>query len=362
MVPQPVKALGRLLCGTDSLDETMWQTEYDHVLAQARRIGLRTDIKLGIVKDVMLRHSYYEAACLELGVPYEVIDLSGADWQERILSSGCAAFLVRPFVLTSMGKVMYDERIRILAEEMGKRVFPSPKSLWLYESKRRTADWLKANGIAQPRTSVFFDQGKAMDFIESCDLPVVFKTDLGSESFGVRIVRHRNEGKKLVKRCFGRGFATPRYDVGERSRGYILFQEFIPEAREWRVVRIGDSYFGHTKVRKGDFHSGSKQKRFDTPPRAVLDLCRRATDLGDFKNMSLDILETCGGEYLVIELHAYFGCSTPNVMEIDGRPGRYIYSENADEYVFEEGSFNRNASCNLRVMLLLDSLGVNVEA
>jgi GNAT superfamily N-acetyltransferase len=357
-VPQWVKALARPLVGTAKIQQGRWQMEYDDALAQARRISVDPSMpKLGIVRDIMLRHAHYEAACLELGVPYEVLDITGPDWVETVQQAACAAFIVRPFVLNSRGKRIYDERVRLMAETMGKFVYPSVQSLWLYESKRRCTFWLQAHGIPHPRTWVFNDETAAAAFGGTCALPILFKTDLGSEALGVRVLRDRDSLRALVRQCFSKGVAAAGYDDPLAARGEVILQTFIPNAREWRMVRIGDSYFGHRKGRAGDFHSGSKIIEFDTPPERLLRFVQRVTDAGPFDNMALDILETADGEYLVIELHCYFGCNSPHVMLVDGKPGRFRYDADRDDWRFEAGDFNRNASCNLRVDSVLSGLG-----
>jgi len=348
----------RRLVGEDSNNRARWKREHEGVLGHALRIPVREDLpRLGIVTDVMMRHSYYEAACLELGVPYDLVDITGPDWVEAVRRTDCAAYLVRPYVLTSSGKRLYDDRVRIMADEMGKRIFPSVKALWLYESKRRGAGWLEANSIPHPKTWCFNERGAALAFSETCELPILFKTDLGSEATGVKLLRTRPDLVKLVKRCFSKGVAAAGYDLSGNVTGEILLQEFIPNAREWRMVRIGDSYFGHRKGKSGDFHSGSKIIEFDTPPERLLRFVKTVTDKGPFDNMALDILETEGGDYRVIELHCYFGCNSPHVMLVDGEPGRYRYGSATDSWTFEPGEFNRNASCNLRVMHTLNMQG-----
>ena len=345
------------LVGADAINRARWNREHANVLSRALRVPVRADLpRLGIVKDVMMRHSYYEAACLELGVPYDLVDITGPDWVDAVRRTDCAAYLVRPYVLTSSGKRLYDDRVRIMADEMGKRIFPSVKSLWLYESKRRGAGWLEANGVPHPKTWCFNDRGAALAFGATCTLPVLFKTDLGSEATGVRLLRRRADLLALVKRCFSKGVAAAGYDVSGNVTGELLLQEFIPDAREWRMVRIGNSYFGHRKGKAGDFHSGSKIIEFDTPPEALLRFVKDVTDKGPFENMSLDILETPNGDYLVIELHCYFGCNSPHVMRIGSEPGRYRYNHDSDSWTFEPGDFNRNASCNLRIATLLECI------
>jgi hypothetical protein len=137
-----------------------------------------------------------------------------------------------------------------------------------------------------------------------------------------------------------------------------LFQEYIPDAIEWRIERIGNSFFGHQKVKKGDFHSGTKLMRWERPPRRLLEFCRDITEIGSFMSMDLDIFETKDGKYLVSELQAVFGVKgPPTEMYIDGKPGRFVFDKYSNSWQFEEGYFCQNACCNLRVYALLELLG-----
>jgi hypothetical protein len=319
------------------------------------RAPFRTDVRLAIISDGAFKHGHYEAACRELGVPYELVDISGNDWVERVEACDCEAFLVWPVNLNSVRKRMYDERLRILTEEMSRFLFPSYKALWLYESKRRTADWLKVNDIAHPDTHVFFDRDRALEFVESGELPLVFKTDLGSTASGVHILRDAKHARRMVARCFGKGYLGHRHDRRDRDWGYVLLQEYVPDAKEWRMVRIGESYFGHQKLRRGDFHSGTREVGWVRPPDGLLDFLRDATDRGSFLSMNVDVLETAGGEYLVNELHPVFGSKNPEQMIVDGRPGRFVHHDGT--WRFEEGHFCRNVSCNERVKTVLRLLG-----
>jgi len=356
-----VRTLGRLLVGRATADESWWQQEYDSVLERVRRASPRPELPcLGVVKDRMLRHSYYEAACQELGVPYEVLDISGDDWTSTLESADCAAFAVRPFVLTRVGKGMYDDRARILSEELQKPIIPSLKSLWLYESKSRCSAWLESHRVPSPRAYVIYDEEKAAKFVAAAEFPLVFKLDIGAGALGVEIVRDRRRALALVRRCFGKGMSIPRHDSRDRQWGFVIFQEFIRDAREWRIIRIGDSYFGHRKGKQGDFHSGTKLKEFDRPPRELLQLAKQVTDAGPFDSMALDILEDPAGNYFVLELQAYFGASRSYQMLVDGRPGRLLYSGSDNDWHFEAGDFTRNAGCNLRVQQLYRGLGYDM--
>ena len=251
----------------------------------------------------------------------------------------------------------------------------------------RTNDWLTVHDVPHPQTWAFWDRDEAISFIEQAELPLVFKTDLGSTASGVEIVRTRKHGRRLISTCFGKGYLSHRQDPRDRVWGAILFQQYIPDAKEWRMVRIGDSYFGQQKIRQGEFHGGTRLVAWYPPPGELLDFCRNVTDKGSFLSMDLDIFETLDGRYLVNELHAVFGCTTleegrkglhpvplsdeqkrrilayttPYEMLVDGRAGRYVRTPDGQSWRFEEGLFCRNACCDLRVATVTALLGSPVE-
>ena len=80
-------------------------------------------------------HWPYIQACREKKVAYRLIDLTSADWIGQVQKSGCDAFLVWPSVQLGIWKQMFDDRLHILARDLGKMVCPTPEEIWLYESK-----------------------------------------------------------------------------------------------------------------------------------------------------------------------------------------------------------------------------------
>lgn len=312
---------------------------------------------IGIIKQFAHYHRHYVSACRELQVAYKLLDISGSNWVDVISGSGCDAFLVWPSANVSIWKDMFDDRLKIMHEDLNKIVYPSTKELWLWESKRRTRDWLMAHNIPLPRTEVFYDMDEALSFVSRAELPLVLKMNCGASSNGVRILRDLREAKKLIRAIFRKGIVVRGGDCRDRQWGSVILQEYLPDAREWRMVRIGDSFFGHPKGRVGDFHSGSGKVLWDVPPPDLLDFLRGVTDSGNFTSMDVDVFETREGKYLVNELQAVFGASySRDQCRVDGKAGRFIYDEASCKWHFEEGDFARNACANLRVEHLLRML------
>jgi hypothetical protein len=280
-------------------------------------------------------------------------------------------------------KQIYDERIFILSNELGYRIFPSPREIYIYENKRFFSYWLKANKIPHPETHVFYNLSEALAFSKIHKLPVVAKTNIGASGSGVKILRTKEEVNNYIKNAFSvKGIAKrtgPNFASGgilkrgfhylintdeiakklkiyksfrdDIQSGFVIFQEYIPHEFEWRVVRIGDSFFAHKKIKIGEKTSGSLLKRYENPPVILLDFVKNLTDKHNFYSQAIDLFEDTNKGYLVNEMQCIFGQSDPFQMLVDGQPGRYRYNEN--KWIFEAGMFNKNESFNSRIEYVL---------
>ena len=372
VVPKSIKAWIRGL-GVTAIYQSEWEESYRAILARVEPSSLVTDCRVGIVYDWGLRHAYYEAACRELGVPYTIVDVTTSDWVNKVLADDSAIYLFRPFVLSSFGRAVYEERAFFMENNLKKNLFPRYEELWPYESKRRCANLLQLHNVPHPQTWVFFSREEARLFVQNARYPLVFKTDLGAEAYGVRIVGSPREGEAIVRQCFGKGIRSGPCDPRDRNYDQVLFQEYLADVKEWRVIRIGDSYFAYEKGKKGDFHSGSKVVLYGTPPEGLLEFSRQALDKMGLNCVAADILVDPAQRFFVNEIQAYYGANETNglyfengqriflednqtiEMRINGRAGRYFYS--GGQWLFEEGDFSRNAGCNLRVKLAFQRLG-----
>jgi hypothetical protein len=316
-----------------------------------------SQFKLGILREFYQAHMWYVTACREMGVSYRVIDLSADDWPEVIAQSGCEAFLVWPTPHLRVWREMFDSRLRLLEEEMRRFVYPTYHETWLYESKRRMFDWLRVKRLPYPRTWVFYERRLAESFAATAELPLVVKTSLGGAHSGVWILRTRRGLERAVRRAFSTGLIARSKHQTEAEANAIVLQEYLPDVREWRLVRIGDSYFGHPKAKVGDFHSGSGRVEWTPPEKRHLDFLKHVTDVGGFTSMNVDAFETKDGRLLVNELHTVFGSSIAvHQAKVCGKFGRFVYAPQADSWSFQEGEFARNACANARVEYVLRRL------
>lgn len=312
---------------------------------------------LGIVQQPFQYHKVNIAACRELRISYKLLDLFRSDWITAFEKCHCDAFLVWPAPELTVWKDLYDDRLRILERDLGKLVYPTERETWIYESKRRTRDWLQAHGYPAPRSWLFYRRHEAEQFVHSAELPLVLKTNMGASHSGVWILRHRADALKRVKEAFTRGLLARGRDPHDREWGMIHFQEYLPEVREWRMIRIGHSYFGYRKERVGDFHSGSGSWSWEDPPRPLLELLHNVTERHGLTSMDVDVFETKDGRLLINELQTVFGASTPaEMLQVNGKFGRYLKHAEPAGWVFEEGDFSRNMCANARVEYLVKHL------
>jgi glutathione synthase/RimK-type ligase-like ATP-grasp enzyme len=313
--------------------------------------------RLGILKDYAHWHRHYMAACLEMGISYRVVDIYADNWQELIQDSGCDAFVVWPPATMTVHKQMLDERLKVIIEVMGRHVFPTYEELWMWESKRRMGYWLTAHNISTPRTWIFYDPDRALQFADSSSLPIVVKTDHGDSAKGVWIVRTRRAARKHVRRAFFHGYRFPGSHHCDIQWGNIVFQQYIENPVEWRLIRVGDSFFGYHKRQVGDFASGFGQAIYGEVPEVLLDLIRGITDQHGFYSMSMDVLAGADGSFYVTEMQSLFGDPvSQRKLIIDGKSGRYVYCPEKGQWQFEEGIFDQNHCCNLRVAHVIKEL------
>lgn len=314
------------------------------------------------------------------------VDLTGVDWLERILHEKPDLLLTKPSGLTASMKQLYDERLTILVRELGIPCFPSLQETLIYENKRYLSYWLKAHHIPHPKTDIFYRKDKAEEYIKNAKFPIVAKLNIGAAGNGVEFLDNYAQADEYIRGIFLSGKTSrtgPKLSKGhlmqrvwrklthptelkERlqtykavandvQRGFCIFQEYIPHAFEWRVVRIGDSFFAHKKLKKGEKTSGSLLKEYVNPPFSLLDFVKELTEKFSFYSQAIDIFAPSSGPYLVNEMQCIFGQSDPYQMLVDGVPGRYVNFEN--KWIFEAGDFASNQCYDLRLAYIIEQFG-----
>jgi glutathione synthase/RimK-type ligase-like ATP-grasp enzyme len=331
-------------------------------------------------------HEYWINACRKLGQDYQVIDMTLSSWLEEIEQYTVDGYLACPSGRESMYKTMYDEKIFILEKTLNKFVFPCYNEICLHENKRYLSYWLKANNLPHPKTRVYYDYKEAKIASQELPLPLVGKFNIGASGKGVVIFHNRPSLVQYIENAFGNGLRQewgPNFKMGgylkrilnliknpeliwkklaiyhkmynEIQKGFIILQEYIAHDFEWRVVRIGNSYFGHQKIKQGDKASGTKGINYVTPPEKLLDFVKSVCTKYSFTCMAIDLFEDGQGGYLINEMQCIFGHVQAYICEKDGQPGRFVMKNN--QWIFESGMYNTNLSYDLRLEHVLSMLG-----
>ncbi|MRR21559.1 hypothetical protein EG830_01085 [bacterium] len=333
-------------------------------------------------------HQLWIRACQKYveEVEWRVVNLTSHDWLEEVEIEPFDILLAKPGGMTAAFKQLYDERIYILSKVKNYKVFPSPEEIFIYENKRFLSYWLRANGIPHPVTDVFYSEAEAAEFLRKTVYPIVAKVNIGASGSGVVILHTENQAIKYLEQVFsGRGAyrrhgpnlrtgnwgrralfyfrhpkeISPRLSIyrtvgRDPQKDFVIFQEYIPHDFEWRVVRTGDSFFAHKKLKAGEKASGSLLKSYSNPPLALLDFVKEITDRHEFHSQATDIFESDRG-YLVNEMQCIFGQSDPHQMEVDGVPGRYRFI--SGHWLFEPGDFNGNECYDARLEWIIEQYG-----
>ena len=325
----------------------------------------------------------WEIACSKIGLEYYSLDISLHNWLEIINRYKPDLILLKPPGDIEINKIMFDERIYILSQILKYKTFPLYQENIIYENKKMLSYYLDALGIPHPKTYVFYNKEEAIEYLYDAKYPVVMKSSIGASGTGVFICKSIKEANKYVDRAFSKkgipmyigpnkvtgnikkwlkkAINNPNYAKQRissysiiskgRTKNIIIIQEYIPHGYEWRVIKIGESYFAHQKVKYKDKCSGTKGINYVNPPLELLDFVKEICAKNNLYSVAIDIFEY-NNLYLVNEIQTIFGHVQDHILEVDGKPGRYLYNNN--QWTFEEGNFNTNESYDLRLECALD--------
>ena len=237
-------------------------------------------------------HERWLAYCEINKISFKVVDMYSSNIINELAE--CEGVLWQHNHAFAKDQIMAKQLLFAL-EHGGKKVFPDFFTGWHFDDKLGQKYLFEALGIAAAKMDVFFSKEEALHWLNDQEFPLVFKLRRGAGSKNVQLVNSLNEATSLVNQAFGRGFRqidavgllkdTIRkrklgmtdykavlksaahlvypYNVEKglgRDKGYVYFQEFIPDNTfDIRVIVIGNKAFAIKRfVRENDFRaSGS---------------------------------------------------------------------------------------------------------
>lgn len=238
------------------------------------------------------------AYCEKKGIPYKIVNCYDDDIISQLQDCDALMWHHHQAIFKD---VLIARRILFAIEQAGIKVFPNFNSGWHFDDKVGQKYLLEAIHAPLVKSYVFYDKRQALAWVEKTSFPKVFKLSGGAGSANVKLIKSESQARRIINRAFGKGFEQydrigglkdriKKYKVGigtffnvlkgvvrlinppkyskllPREKGYVYFQEFIPNNNfDVRVIVIGNRAFAVKRyVRENDFRaSGSGVKSYD---------------------------------------------------------------------------------------------------
>jgi glutathione synthase/RimK-type ligase-like ATP-grasp enzyme len=281
----------------------------------------------------------------------------------------CDALMWHPLQHDYMAELFFKQLIYSV-QLSDIKVFPDFYTVWHFDDKVGQKYLFESVNAPLVNTHVFYNKEEALQWVNTAEFPKVFKLRAGSGSKNVVLVRTRNDARNRIKKAFGSGFSQynkwgslkeriRKYRKGKTSindvlkgfyrllipptyskilrqgKGYIYFQDFIPEnSYDIRVIVIGNRAFAIKRmVRENDFRASGGGNIIYTKSEIDERCVRIAFDVNKSirsQCIAYDFVFDQNRNPLIIEISYGF------------RPSGYFDCEGYwdDELNFYSGSFN----------------------
>lgn len=276
--------------------------------------------------------------CKEKGISYKIVDAYHTDIVKHL--EDCDAFMWH-HQHVSPTDTLFAKQLLFSLEQAGKVVFPNTLSTWHFDDKLGQKYLLEALNLPLINSFAFYSKEEALEWASRYQFPAVFKLRGGAGSANVRLAKNRQEAVSLIKKAFGKGFrqydptvlikdAVLHLKNGEgnirdiikalahyfypyqiekaksREKGYVYFQEFIPDCKfDIRVQIVGDKCYAMARsVRKNDFRaSGSGVIDLDGSkiPVSVIKLSFEIAEALKVQSLAIDFVPF-NDTYLIAEI------------------------------------------------------------
>lgn len=244
--------------------------------------------------------------------------------------------------------------IPIIEYEMKIPCFPNWQTSWHYDDKIKQYYLLKQHGFPVIESYIFWDQNQALKWLESAQMPLVFKLKGGAGSNNVILVHSKLNGKRLISRMFDKGlrsgnivdknslhlkFFQPykmfrrfggnllrriqgKYEplFWQTDKNYVLFQKFLPNNLfDTRVSIIGKRAFAFRRFNRADDFRASGSGNIDYDVKKVdmraIQIAFGISKKFHFQSMAYDFLLNEQGNFEIAEISytyvdkAVYNCS-----------------------------------------------------
>jgi glutathione synthase/RimK-type ligase-like ATP-grasp enzyme len=233
-------------------------------------------------------------------------------------------------------------------EKMNKIVFPDFKTSFFYDNKIGQKYLLESIDAPFIKTYVFYKKKEAINWIEMTSFPKVFKLSGGAGALNVKLCKSKKEALKFTNIAFGKGFSqfdrvawfkdklskfksspsklttfnllksfarlfvkTKKENLMSEEKGYIYFQEFIPNNTfDIRVVVINSKAFAFKRLcRDNDFRaSGSGNILYEKSEidERCIQIAFNTSKKLEVQSMAYDFVFDKNNEPLIVEISYHF--------------------------------------------------------
>jgi glutathione synthase/RimK-type ligase-like ATP-grasp enzyme len=236
--------------------------------------------------------------CQSMNTPFKIVNCYDSDIVEQLMD--CDALMWHHSHMHSKD-ILFAKQLLYSVEFSGKIVFPDFKTCWHFDDKVGQKYLFESLNLPLANSYVFYDKSSALNWIKTTSFPKVFKLRGGAGSANVKLVNSLKQAKVLINKAFGVGFSQNDAKVGlkerwrkyrlgmtsfltfikgfirfvyptlfarvaGKERGYVYFQDFIPNNNsDIRVIVINKKAFAIKRmVRENDFRaSGSGNILYD---------------------------------------------------------------------------------------------------
>ncbi|XZE20403.1 ATP-grasp domain-containing protein [Pirellulaceae bacterium SH449] len=318
--------------------------------------------RLGSFSDTWIEY------CEEHRIPFKRVDAFASDIICQL--SECKGFMWHWHHNDSAAQ-LFARQLTVSLENMGIKVFPNSNTSWHFDDKVGQKYLLEALCLPLVPSFVFYDQRSARLWVETAKFPIVFKLRGGAGAQNVRLIEDVIQARKIIAKAFSvRGFPAfslaaytkqavwefrrdrtflklaripywtiktllgklpPKTRLLPAQKGYVYFQEFIPENLfDDRMVVIGDRCFCVRRYcRKNDFRasgSGVKEYNHENFPRESVALAFEIARKLKTQSVAIDFV--------------YDEKKNPKIVEISYCFVTGSFYEKCDGYFGSEGSWH----------------------
>lgn len=281
--------------------------------------------------------------CERKDIPYKIVNCYKSDIIHQL--EDCDALMWHHYNFSAKD-TRFAKQLLYALEMSGKTVYPDFRTNWHFDDKLGQKYLLEAIGAPIVPSYTFYSKQDAINWTMANPFPKVFKLRGGSSSQNVRLVKTRKDALHLINKAFGRGFRQYNswnnlkdrwrtYHTGNaelreviegiarlvvsteysktqgRDRGYIYFQDFIPDnTHDIRITYVNRRCFAlRRKVRPGDFRaSGGGMIEYDMSkiPEKALRIAFNVANRLNIQSAAFDFV-TLNGDPFITELSYAFG-------------------------------------------------------